>query len=80
MVEYLIMLITLMFIWYRGNISLRFSSNSEASTSELLENLEEMFLVATPVMPVSERSNIQSHNSVLTIVKELINSCHDIIC
>ena len=29
---------------YRGNISSRFSSNSEAFASELLENLEEMFL------------------------------------
>ena len=27
----------------RGNISLRFSSNSEANDSELLENLEELF-------------------------------------
>ena len=30
---------------YRGNISSRLSSNSEASASELLDNLEEMFPV-----------------------------------
>ena len=29
----------------RGNISSRFSSNSEAGASELVENLEEMFHV-----------------------------------
>ena len=28
---------------YRGNISARFSSNSEADASELLETLKEMF-------------------------------------
>ena len=31
-----------MHIW-RGNMSSRFSSNSEAKASELLENLEEIF-------------------------------------
>ena len=31
------------FLWYRRNISSRFSSNSEASASELLENFEEVF-------------------------------------
>ena len=30
-------------LWYLGNIYPRFSSNSEAATSELLVNLEEMF-------------------------------------
>ena len=29
--------------WYRGNISSRFCSNSEAGASELLQNLEETF-------------------------------------
>ena len=29
---------------YQGNISLRFSRNSEASASEFLENIKEMFL------------------------------------
>ena len=33
-----------MHVWYRGNMSTIFSSNSEAKASELLENLEDMFL------------------------------------
>ena len=39
------LLITLLSIWYRENISSICSSNSEASTSELLEHIEEIFLV-----------------------------------
>ena len=31
-------------MWYPGNISSRLSNNSEASASELLDNLEEMLL------------------------------------
>ena len=31
--------------WYRGNISSRFTSNSEAFVSELQENIDEIFLV-----------------------------------
>ena len=34
----------LLCIWYRGNISSRFSSNSEANASELLKNLEEIWI------------------------------------
>ena len=34
---------TLLCTKHRGNISSRFSSNSEALASELLENIEEMY-------------------------------------
>ena len=50
-----------------SNISSRFSSNSEADASELLENIEEMFL----------RYNIQSRTVVLTNRKKDQLSLHD---
>ena len=31
-------------MWYRGNISSRFSKSFDAGASEFLENIEEMFL------------------------------------
>ena len=43
MVKYLDILNISLYRQYPGNISLRFSINSEAFFSELLENLEEMF-------------------------------------
>ena len=50
--------------YYRGNISSRFSRNSEAFASELLENLEEMFPL---YMNVSE---LQLHNNVLPVARQ----------
>ena len=43
MVEDMNLMISELFMWYRRNISSRFSSNSEANASELPENLEELF-------------------------------------
>ena len=40
MIEHLKLLQTTLCMYYRGNSSSRFSSNSEADASELLENLE----------------------------------------
>ena len=63
-VEDLNLLIT--FMWYRENISSIFSSNSEASASELLENLEEIF---SPVVVCHENKTYESFHSNHSSVK-----------
>ena len=43
----------ILYMQYRGNLSSRFSTNSEAVASELIENLEEM--LPRSQFPVSKR-------------------------
>ena len=47
----------------------RFSSNSEADASKLLENLENYFLGATLTVMLLAGSNIQSHTGELPVTK-----------
>ena len=48
---------------YRVNLSSRFSSKSEASTSELLENLEELLLIV-----VSASGQSKTHTSEQVVI------------
>ena len=55
--------------------SSRFSSNSEAKASELLENLEEMcFPYYMHSAGTSTNLNLQSHSSVLPVVNTIYKS------
>ena len=55
---------------YRGSISSRFSSNSEADASELLEHLEEMFLRSTCAKKKYEhfRYNFEYSDTLSTLI------------
>ena len=48
-----------------------FFSNSEAHASELLVNIEEMFLGTTGIVICLARLNLQLHNNVLPVAKRL---------
>ena len=65
-----------------GNISSICSSNSEANASELLENIEEMFLGTTcMVMSVTILNHPPPHNNILFVAKEMknISCCYRIL-
>ena len=49
---------------YRGNISSLFSSNSEADASELLENIEEMFLHGSDGDVIRRLKSLTTHTGV----------------
>ena len=54
-------------------MSSRFSSSSEVNASELLENLEDMFICGTTwTVILSLGSNLQPHTSVVPVSKEWI--------
>ena len=64
--------ISTLYSQYRGNISSRFSRNSVAFASELLENSGEMFPRCNYIVISLACSNIQTHHNVLPIAKGLI--------
>ena len=50
--------------WYPGNMYSQFSSNSEASTSELLENREQMLVEHEYMIRSKSEDSIMMHHKV----------------
>ena len=56
---------------YQVNISSIFSNNSDANSSELLENLEEMFFVTDSRVWIPGLQSVKKHETQYSVVEDL---------